>query len=355
MQTSSDLNTPVQTYLAAPSIAQTQGLPEVRWRCASSFPKSLDTIYGGGGADTISGGLGDDFYVLGKGKDTVVDTGGQVISDDLGMKLESVTVDMLGRAKKVIIDKDNTTIIDGAGEQKDIEGRVKEIRGAIEKSTSDYDREKLQERLAKLSGGVAVIKVGAATEVELKEKKHRIEDAVSSVRAAIEDAAGGGLLDATRSELRAAWSETSYRMQALRDNDSTHFEQLIDRPGLKRLPLTIITGNSHHAIAACDAALVASGTATLEVALFKKPMVISYRMNPASWQILRLMAYQPWVGLPNVLAGAFVVPEFLQEQATAANLAQAALNLFDDTVTRRRDRPYAWSSSMALSAGINAL
>jgi len=128
-------------------------------------------------------------------QDMAVLTGGQVISEELGLKLENVTMKDLGRAKKVVIDKDNTTIIDGAGAKKAIEGRIAEIRGQIEKTTSDYDREKLQERLAKLAGGVAVVKVGAATETEMKEKKARVEDALHATRAAIEEGivAGGGV------------------------------------------------------------------------------------------------------------------------------------------------------------------
>ncbi|ADD45739.1 chaperonin GroEL [Stackebrandtia nassauensis] len=122
-------------------------------------------------------------------------TGGQVISEELGLKLENATIDMLGKARKVVITKDETTIVDGAGDQAQIDGRVAQIRGEIENSDSDYDREKLQERLAKLAGGVAVIKVGAATEVELKERKHRIEDAVRNAKAAVEEGIvpGGGV------------------------------------------------------------------------------------------------------------------------------------------------------------------
>jgi chaperonin GroEL len=127
-------------------------------------------------------------------QDMAVLTGAQVISEDVGLKLENTTLDLLGQAKRVIITKDATTIVDGAGEEDDVKGRIAQIKAEIENTDSDWDREKLQERLAKLAGGVAVIKVGAATEVELKEKKHRIEDAVSSVRAAIEEGvvAGGG-------------------------------------------------------------------------------------------------------------------------------------------------------------------
>ncbi|MCH9837484.1 chaperonin GroEL [bacterium] len=127
-------------------------------------------------------------------QDMAVLTGGQVISEEVGLKLDNVTLDLLGTAKRVVITKDNTTIVDGGGTSDDIDGRVNQIKAEIENTDSDWDREKLQERLAKLAGGVALIKVGAATEVELKEKKHRIEDAVSSVRAAIEEGvvAGGG-------------------------------------------------------------------------------------------------------------------------------------------------------------------
>ncbi len=122
-------------------------------------------------------------------------TGGQVISEELGLKLENVTIKDLGQAKTVSIDKDNTTIIDGAGSKKDIQGRCAEIRNQVENTTSDYDREKLQERLAKLVGGVAVVKVGAATETEMKEKKARVEDALHATRAAVEEGIvpGGGV------------------------------------------------------------------------------------------------------------------------------------------------------------------
>ena len=127
-------------------------------------------------------------------QDMAVLTGAQVVSEDVGLKLENVTLDLLGTAKRVIITKDNTTIVDGGGARDDVKGRINQIKTEIENTDSDWDREKLQERLAKLAGGVAVIKVGAATEVELKEKKHRIEDAVSATRAAIEEGvvAGGG-------------------------------------------------------------------------------------------------------------------------------------------------------------------
>ncbi len=128
-------------------------------------------------------------------EDIAVLTGGNVVSEDLGIKLESVTVNMLGRAKKVVIDKDNTTIVDGVGAKSDIDGRIAQIRQQIETTTSDYDREKLQERLAKLAGGVAVIRVGGATEVEVKEKKDRVDDALHATRAAVEEGIlpGGGI------------------------------------------------------------------------------------------------------------------------------------------------------------------
>ncbi|MFC3571019.1 chaperonin GroEL [Paracoccus sp. TOH] len=128
-------------------------------------------------------------------QDIAILTGGQVISEDLGMKLENVTIDMLGRAKKVSINKDNTTIVDGAGEKAEIEARVAQIRQQIEETTSDYDREKLQERVAKLAGGVAVIRVGGMTEIEVKERKDRVDDALNATRAAVQEGVvvGGGV------------------------------------------------------------------------------------------------------------------------------------------------------------------
>ncbi|MGZ9082653.1 MAG: chaperonin GroEL, partial [Rhodoplanes sp.] len=128
-------------------------------------------------------------------EDIAILTGGQLISEDLGIKLENVSINMLGRAKKVIIEKEKTTLVDGAGKKKDIEARVNQIKAQIEETTSDYDKEKLQERLAKLAGGVAVIRVGGATEVEVKEKKDRVEDALNATRAAVEEGivAGGGV------------------------------------------------------------------------------------------------------------------------------------------------------------------
>lgn len=128
-------------------------------------------------------------------EDIAILTGGQVISEEMGFKLENATEDMLGTAKRIVVDKDNTTIVDGAGSETDIEARVKVIRAQIEETSSEYDREKLQERLAKLVGGVAVVKVGAATETEMKEKKARVEDALHATRAAVEEGIvpGGGV------------------------------------------------------------------------------------------------------------------------------------------------------------------
>ncbi|MGD0983374.1 MAG: chaperonin GroEL [Acidimicrobiales bacterium] len=141
-------------------------------------------------------------------QDIAILTGGQVITEEVGLKLENVALDLLGRARKIVVTKDETTVVEGAGDDADIKGRINQIKTEIENTDSDYDREKLQERLAKLSGGVAVIKVGAATEVELKEKKHRIEDAVSTTKAAIEEGVvpGGGvaLLRSQQAILEAA-------------------------------------------------------------------------------------------------------------------------------------------------------
>ncbi len=120
-------------------------------------------------------------------QDIAVLTGGTVISDEVGLSLEKATLDDLGKAKKIVVEKENTTIIDGAGKTAEIKARIEQIQQQIEEATSDYDREKLQERVAKLSGGVAVIKVGAATEVEMKEKKARVEDALHATRAAVEE------------------------------------------------------------------------------------------------------------------------------------------------------------------------
>jgi chaperonin GroEL len=128
-------------------------------------------------------------------EDIAILTGGKAITEDLGIKLENIKLSDLGRAKKLVVDKDNTTIVEGSGKSKEIEGRIKQIRAQIDETTSDYDREKLQERLAKLAGGVAVIKVGAATETAMKEKKARVEDALNATRAAVEEGIvpGGGV------------------------------------------------------------------------------------------------------------------------------------------------------------------
>jgi chaperonin GroEL len=128
-------------------------------------------------------------------QDIAILTGGQVISEDLGMKLENVGIDMLGRAKKVVIKKDDTTVIDGSGDKSEIEARVSQIRAQIEETTSDYDSEKLQERVAKLAGGVAVIRVGGMTEIEVKERKDRVDDALNATRAAVQEGivVGGGV------------------------------------------------------------------------------------------------------------------------------------------------------------------
>src|SRR5207247_6760169 len=128
-------------------------------------------------------------------QDIAILTGGQVISEEVGLKLENATLDLVGKARKIVVTKDDTTVVEGSGDPEQIKGRINQIKAEIEKTDSDYDREKLQERLAKLAGGVAVIKVGAATEVELKEKKHRIEDAVQTTKAAVEEGIvpGGGV------------------------------------------------------------------------------------------------------------------------------------------------------------------
>jgi chaperonin GroEL len=152
-------------------------------------------------------------------EDIAVLTGGTAISEDLGIKLENVTLDMLGRAKKVVIEKENTTIVDGAGSKADIEARVGQIKAQIEETTSDYDREKLQERLAKLAGGVAVIRVGGATEVEVKEKKDRVDDAMHATKAAVEEGIlpGGGV-----SLLRAV--KALSKLQPANDDQKTGIE-----------------------------------------------------------------------------------------------------------------------------------
>ena len=168
-------------------------------------------------------------------KDIAVLTGGQVIAEELGLKLENVTISDLGRAKRVQLDKDNTTLVDGAGDKKLIQGRIAEIRAQIENTTSDYDREKLQERLAKLVGGVAVVKVGAATETEMKEKRARVEDALHATRAAVEECivAGGGV-----ALIRAQAS-----LDSLKVSDEQKFGVNIIRRAIEE-PLRQIVGNA---------------------------------------------------------------------------------------------------------------
>jgi chaperonin GroEL len=168
-------------------------------------------------------------------EDIAILTGGRLIAEELGLKLENVTLKDLGRAKRIVVDKDNTTIIDGAGKKSDIEGRIKQIRAQVEETTSDYDREKLQERLAKLVGGVAVIKVGAATEVEMKEKKARVEDAMHATRAAVEEGVvpGGGV----------ALLRSQTVLDELKVSDEQRFGVAIVRRALED-PLRWIAGNA---------------------------------------------------------------------------------------------------------------
>jgi chaperonin GroEL len=170
-------------------------------------------------------------------EDIAVLTGGQVISEDLGIKLENVTLDMLGTAKRVRLEKENTTIIDGAGKKKDIEGRIAQIKAQIEETTSDYDKEKLQERLAKLAGGVAVIRVGGATEVEVKERKDRVDDAMHATRAAVEEGivAGGGvaLLYATKAldKLKSANDDQKVGIDIVRRALQAPVRQIVENSG----------------------------------------------------------------------------------------------------------------------------
>ena len=158
-------------------------------------------------------------------EDIAIVSGGEVITEELGLKLENTKLSQLGHARKVVVDKDTTTIIDGAGETDAIKGRIKQLKSEIENTDSDFDREKLQERLAKLSGGVAVVKVGAATEVEIKEKKHRVEDALKATRAALEEGigAGGGvaLLNASDGlKIAASRSSRARRRRARRSSSA---------------------------------------------------------------------------------------------------------------------------------------
>jgi chaperonin GroEL len=169
-------------------------------------------------------------------EDIAILTGGQVISEDLGIKLENVTLNMLGKAKRVLIEKENTTIVEGAGQKDDIKGRCNQIRAQIEETTSDYDREKLQERLAKLAGGVAVIRVGGSTEVEVKERKDRVDDALHATRAAVEEGIvpGGGVALARASLILA---------KIKGDNDDQRFGIEIVRKALQT-PLRQIAENA---------------------------------------------------------------------------------------------------------------
>ncbi|HYC49866.1 MAG TPA: chaperonin GroEL [Gemmatimonadaceae bacterium] len=170
-------------------------------------------------------------------QDIAVLTGGQVISEELGLKLENTVINDLGRAKRIVVDKDNTTIIDGSGNEKAIEGRIQEIRSAIDKATSDYDKEKLQERLAKIAGGVAVINVGAATEAEMKEKKARVEDALHATRAAVEEGIvpGGGvaLLRAQRAlkSLKLEDSEEQVGVEIIRRSLEEPIRMIVQNAG----------------------------------------------------------------------------------------------------------------------------
>jgi chaperonin GroEL len=164
-------------------------------------------------------------------------TGGQVISEDLGIKLESVTLNMLGKAKRVLIEKENTTIVEGSGKKADIVGRCNQIRAQIEETTSDYDREKLQERLAKLAGGVAVIRVGGASEVEVKERKDRVDDALHATRAAVEEGvvAGGGVPLARASlilsKLKADNDDQRFGIEIVRKAVQTPLRQIAENAG----------------------------------------------------------------------------------------------------------------------------
>jgi len=170
-------------------------------------------------------------------EDIAILTGGQVISEDLGIKLETVTMAMLGKAKKVIIEKENTTIVEGAGKKADIQGRCGQIRAQIEETTSDYDREKLQERLAKLAGGVAVIRVGGATEVEVKDRKDRVDDAMHATRAAVEEGIvpGGGVALARASlvlaKLKADNDDQRFGIEIVRKAAMTPLRQIAENAG----------------------------------------------------------------------------------------------------------------------------
>ncbi len=172
-------------------------------------------------------------------EDIAILTGGQMIAEDLGIKLENVTVQMLGKAKRVRIEKENTTIINGAGKKSDIEGRVGQIKAQIEETTSDYDKEKLQERLAKLAGGVAVIRVGGATEIEVKEKKDRVDDALHATRAAYEEGVvpGGGVAllraKAAVSKLKSENSDEQAGINIVLKALETPLRQIVDNAGVE--------------------------------------------------------------------------------------------------------------------------
>ena len=170
-------------------------------------------------------------------EDIAILTSGQVVSEDIGIKLENVTLALLGRAKKVRLDKEHTTIVDGAGDKKDIEARIAQIKAQVEETTSDYDREKLQERLAKLAGGVAIIRVGGATEVEVKEKKDRVEDALNATRAAVEEGVlpGGGvaLLRSIKAldDVAVANADQKTGVDIVRKAIQTPARQIVDNAG----------------------------------------------------------------------------------------------------------------------------
>jgi chaperonin GroEL len=170
-------------------------------------------------------------------EDIAILTGGTVVSEDLGIKLESITLAQLGRAKRVLIEKENTTVIEGAGKKDDIKGRVAQIRAQIEEATSDYDREKLQERLAKLAGGVAVIRVGGSTEVEVKERKDRVDDALHATRAAVEEGIvpGGGVALARASlilsKLKADNDDQRFGIEIVRKAALTPLRQIAENAG----------------------------------------------------------------------------------------------------------------------------
>jgi len=170
-------------------------------------------------------------------EDIAILTGGQVISEDLGIKLESVTLAMLGQAKKVLIEKENTTLVEGAGNSDDIKGRCNQIRAQVEETTSDYDREKLQERLAKLAGGVAIIRVGGSTEVEVKERKDRVDDGLHATRAAVEEGIvpGGGVALARASlilsRLTAVNDDERFGIEIIRKAVLTPLRQIVENAG----------------------------------------------------------------------------------------------------------------------------